>query len=71
MKEIKISTIYVWILSQTFLSILFYLNDDFIDGWEALSIFVASFPLTIFIQWLRGEYKQEKTDLGDFNNQDV
>ena len=57
MKEIKISTIYVWIISQTILSILFYLNDDFIDGWEALSIFISSFPITIFVQWLRGEYK--------------
>ena len=62
MKEIKISTIYVWIITQTILSILFYLNDEFIDGWEAIAIFVSSFPMTICIQWLRGEYKDDDKD---------
>lgn len=71
MKSIKISTIYVWFFVQTILSIIFYLDDEFIDRWEGIYILLLSFPLTISVQWLRGEYKQEKTDLEDTNNQDI
>ena len=52
-KEIRISTILVWFAVQTIVSIIFYLNDDFVSGIEALITFVVSIPLTYLIQKLR------------------
>ncbi len=57
MKSIRVSTVFMWIISQTILSILFYFDDNFISSKEAIVIFFLSIPLTIFIQWMRGEYK--------------
>jgi hypothetical protein len=60
--EVKYSTIFVWIISQTIISILFYLGDSFVSGWEAILTFVLSIPLTMLIQWIRGEYKTIEKD---------
>lgn len=54
--EIKTSTIFVWIIAQTIISILFYLEDNFVSGLEAILTFILSIPFTVFIQWLRGEF---------------
>ena len=54
--EVKVSTIIVFILAQTFLSLAFYSHDRYIDGIDAIIIFISSIPLTIFIQWLRDEF---------------
>lgn len=52
-KEIRTSTIFIWVLSQTFISIFFYLGDKFISGGEAIITLLLSIPLTMLIQWLR------------------
>lgn len=53
--SVKISTIWVFIIAQTLISIIFYLGDKFVSGWEALLTFIISIPLTYLIQWFRGE----------------
>jgi hypothetical protein len=53
MKSIRTSTIFIWILTQTFISIFFYIGDKFISGGEAVITFLLSIPLTMFVQWLR------------------
>ena len=62
-KEIRISTIYTWIITQTLLSIIFYLNDNFVSGGEAIIIFLLSIPFTMLVQWLRD--LRESTDSKD------
>lgn len=51
---LKVSTVFIFILTQTILSIFFYLGDSFISGIEAIIIFIMSIPATIFIEWMRG-----------------
>lgn len=54
--EIKVSTVIVFILAQTFLACMFYAYDRYVDGVDAIITFIASIPLTIFIQWMRDEF---------------
>lgn len=54
--EVKVSTLIVFILSQTFLSLMFYAHDKYIGGVDAIMIFILSLPMTFFIQWLRDEF---------------
>jgi len=51
---IKTSTVFIFILTQIILSVLFYLGDSFVSGAEAILILIISIPATIFIEWLRG-----------------
>ena len=53
MKSIRTSTIFIWILTQTVLSVFFYLGDKYVSGGEAVITFLLSIPSTMFIQWLR------------------
>jgi hypothetical protein len=59
--SIKVSTIWIFILTQTIISILFYIGDKFISAGEAITIFLVSLPITYFIQWLR-EVNEIKKD---------
>jgi hypothetical protein len=52
--QIKVSTIFIFIVTQTIISIFFYLGDSFISGVEAIIILLLSIPLTYFVEWLRG-----------------
>jgi hypothetical protein len=51
--QIRISTIYVFFILQTLLSICFYLPDKYVDGKELIWIVGISIPLTWAIQKLR------------------
>lgn len=62
MKSIKISTIYIWFAIQTILSVIFYYDDKMVSGIEALITFLLSFPLTIFILWIKGDYNKKKEE---------
>jgi len=53
MKSIRTSTIFIWILAQTILSVFFYLGDKYVSGGEAVITFLLSIPLALFVQWLR------------------
>lgn len=59
--SIKTSTIWVFILVQTILSVIFYVGDNFVSAGEAVIIFLTSIPLTYGIQFLR-ELRQVKND---------
>jgi hypothetical protein len=58
---IKVSTVFIFILTQVVLSILFYLDDSFISGIEAIVILIISIPVTFFIEWMWGDDDQDKS----------
>jgi hypothetical protein len=58
---IKVSTVFIFILTQVVLSILFYLDDSFISGIEAIVILIISIPVTFFIEWMWGGDDQDKS----------
>lgn len=51
--EIRFSTIIIFIICQTIISVGFYLGDKFVSSGEAVITLLASIPLTMFIQWVR------------------
>lgn len=59
--SIKTSTIWIFIVVQTILSIFFYVGDNFVSAGEALIIFLTSIPITYGIQFLR-EIKEMKNE---------
>jgi hypothetical protein len=63
MKSIKIRTLYTFIITQTLISILFYLGDNFVSAGEAVITFILGIGLTYLIEFLR-EIKDSK----DSNN---
>jgi hypothetical protein len=58
--EIRISTLFVFILTQTIISIFFYMGDNFVSGWEAIFTLILSIPLTYLIQKLRDKLSERK-----------
>jgi len=62
--NIRYSTVFIFIVVQAIISILFYLDDDFVSGREAIAVFIISLPITYFVEWLRGNkvIEQEKKD---------
>jgi hypothetical protein len=51
--EVRVSTIIIFIICQTIISVGFYLGDRFVSGGEAVITLLASIPLTMFVQWIR------------------
>lgn len=51
--NIKYSTIFNFIIVQTILSICFYIDDNYINRWEAVSIVLLAIPITYFAEWLK------------------